>query len=118
MKFEGKKTLKPMVKVVSEFNQLGKIGIISEYWNSYIISCSNPNMIVATPNDKSIIKNYKFVVQVFKQKNIYIIKDMWLNEFPDTIQQFGHILVKNGKQFNLGGCTVCKYNNEDTTERQ
>jgi len=109
MKYVSPKSLRPMVSVVGEFKELGKIGIISEYWNSYITSCPDPSSIKATPNDQSSVRNQKLVDMVFENKNIYIIKDMWLNEFPDTLSQFGYVLVKRGNQFRLGGCDVCKY---------
>jgi hypothetical protein len=34
---------------------------------------------------------------------------MWLDFFPDTLEQFGYVLLKQGKQFRLGDCDVCKY---------
>ena len=115
LKYIWPKTLTPTVKIVGEFQQLGKIGVIAEYWNSYITSCVNPDMIKATPHDKTgAVRNYKIVDEVFKQKNIYVIKDMWLATFPDTLNQFGRILVKNGNEFKIGNCNVCKYNKLST----
>lgn len=104
------KTLTPTVKIVGEFQQLGKIGIISEYWNSYIISCTNPELIKATPHDQTgAVRNSEIVNEVFEQKNIYVIKDMWLKYFPDTLNQFGRVLVKEGQEFKIGNCDVNKY---------
>ena len=110
MKYISPKTLRPKAAVVGEFRQLGKIGVIAEYWNSYITSCPDPEMIKATPNDKSDVKNQALVDMVFEQKNLYVIKDLWMDTFPDTLEQFGYVLVKNGNQFRLGDCNVCKYN--------
>jgi hypothetical protein len=104
------KTMTPRVEVVGEFKKLGKIGIISEYWNSYITSCPNPDIIKATPHDTSwAVKNYTIVDEVFKQENIYVIKDMWLKQFPDTMNEFGRVLIKDGEEFHIGDCYVCKY---------
>lgn len=73
IKFIWPKTLIPKVELASEFNQLGKIGIISDYWNSYINSCSNPDMIKATPHDTTwAVRNYEMVDEVFKQKKIML----------------------------------------------
>ena len=110
MKFYSPKTLKPMSKLVGEFKQLGKIGLISEFWNSYISSCPNPDLIVATPHDKDNVRYQPLVDSVFAQKNIYVIKDMWFDNFPDTLEQFGYVLLKEGKPFSIAGCDVCKYN--------
>ena len=108
------KSLTPKVEVVGEFQQLGKIGIIAEYWNSYIISCVNPGLIKATPHDKTgCVRNYELVDEVFKQKNIYVVKDMWLETFPDTLIQFNRVLVKDNSEFRIGDCEVCKYRKID-----
>ncbi len=109
MKYNSPKTLRPMVDVVGEFKQLGKIGVLAEFWNSYIISCPDPEMIKATPNDQSFIRNQQLVDDVFKRNNLYVIKDMWMNSFPDTLEQFGYVLIKEGNHFILGNCDVCKY---------
>ena len=103
--------MKPRVEYSKEFESLGNIGVISEYWNSYITSCTNPNLIKATPHDTSwAVRNYKIVDEVFNQDNIYIIRDMWFETFPDSSKQFGRILIKDGSEFKIGDCKVCKYN--------
>ena len=67
--------MKPRVEYSKEFESLGNIGVISEYWNSYITSCTNPELIKATPHDTSwAVRNYKIVDEVFNQDNIYIIR--------------------------------------------
>ncbi len=109
MKYIYPKTLRPMVDVVGEFKQLGKIGVLAEFWNSYITSCPDPEMIKATPHDQSDIRNQQLVDEVFERKNLYVIKDMWMNSFPDTLEQFGYVLLKEGNHFILGNCDVCKY---------
>jgi hypothetical protein len=109
MKYVRPKTLRPMVDVVGEFKRLGKIGVIAEYWNSYITSCPDPELVKATPNDISNVRNQEIVDMVFTRENIYVIKDMWMKAFPDTLEQFGYVLLKDGDQFELGGCDVCKY---------
>ena len=104
------KTLTPRITVAKEFQQLGKSGIIAEYWNSYINSCDNPDMIKATPHDKAgSIRSYSLVQEVLDQENIYVIRDMWLATFPDSLNQFGQTLLKDGTEFTLGNCDVCKY---------
>jgi len=108
-KYISPKTLKPKIEIVDEFKKLGKIGIISEYWDSYITSCPNPDLIKATPHDQSFVRSIKMAKEVMKQNNIYIIKDMWLEVFPDTLRQFGYMMLKNGNTFNIGDRSVCKY---------
>lgn len=109
MKTNSPKSLKPMADVVGEFKQLGEIGVIAEFWNSYIVSCPDPERIKATPNEQSGVRNQKIVDMVFEKENIYVVKDMWMKTFPDTLEQFGYVLLKKGDQFRIGGCDVCKY---------
>ncbi len=109
MKFYIPKTLKPYADVKRELNVLGKSGIIGEFWNAYVSSCSNPELIIATAHDKSDVRKYELVDKVFENENIFLIKDMWLESFPDTISQFGRLLMKDGQSFKLGDCILNKY---------
>lgn len=109
LKYIWPKRLTPRVEYSAEFEKLGKIGVISEYWNSYITSCVNPDLIKATPYEHPSVKSYQIVEEVFQQKNMYVIKDMWLESFPDSMTQFGRLLVKDGIEFKIGDCNVCKY---------
>lgn len=109
MKYVNPKRLTPMADVVGEFRQLGEIGVIAEFWNSYRTSCPDPDMIKATPHDKSDVRNWELVDMVFEMDNIYVIKDMWMDTFPDTLNQFGYVLLKSGEPFRMGDCDVCKY---------
>jgi len=102
-------TFKPYSEYITELKKLGKAGIIAEYWNSYICSVIDPDKIKATPNDKSGVRNWSMVDAVFKQDKIYLIKDCWLTSFPDTIEQFGRTLVKQGTPFNLANANLCRY---------
>lgn len=103
------KRLTPKAKIVSEFKQLGSIGIISEYWNSYGTSFVDPENIKATPHDKCEVRNINLVDSVFAQPRIFLIKDMWLDTFPDNISQFGRLLERKGEEFRIGDCNVCEY---------
>lgn len=109
LKFISPKRLRSEISVRSEFLSLGEIGLIGEFWNSYISACPDPSKIKATAHDKSDVKNQKLVDGVFAQPNLYVIRDMWMEEFPDTMIQFGYMLKKKGDPFMLGGCYVNKY---------
>jgi hypothetical protein len=109
LKFIRPKRLSSQIKARSEFLSLGEIGIIGEFWNSYVSACPDPSRIKATAHDKSGVRNQRLVDEVFTQPNLYVIKDMWLKNFPDTLFQFGYILKKNGEPFRLGDCDVNKY---------
>lgn len=109
IKYIWPKTFTPKVEIVREFEKLGHIGIISEYWWSYVNSCTNPDMIKATPNDQSEVRSQFMAEEVFRQPSIYIIKDYWLKTFPDSLHQFGRLLIKDGTEFRIGDSDICKY---------
>lgn len=100
---------KSKFEYMKEFRKLGKAGIISEYWNSYITAIAAPDKITVTPNDKSYVRNIKMADSVFRQPDLYIIKDLWLDNFPEDIIQYGYNLQKVHKPFKLGGATLCEY---------
>lgn len=99
--------------MAGEFKQLGDIGIIANYWNSYINAAADPEHIRATPHDKDLVRNRRMVDSVLARKDIYLISDMWLDSFPGSINQFGNTLMKAGDPFMLGGCEVCLYKKVD-----
>ena len=68
MKYVRPKTLRPIAEVVGELKQLGEIGLIAEYWNSYINSCPDPKLIVASPHDQSGSRNQAIVDKLFTRK--------------------------------------------------
>ena len=53
LKFIRPKTLRSRIDVRSEFLKLGEIGIIGNFWNSYITACPDPAKIKATPHDST-----------------------------------------------------------------
>jgi hypothetical protein len=108
-KFYYPKHLPPTVKILSEFQSLGDIGLIAEYWNAYQSATPDPIHIKATPHDKDYVRNFKLVEEVFSQPKLYVIKDMWLDSFPDTLKQFNRTLVRKGGQFYIGGCWINQY---------
>jgi len=110
LKYVYPKTLRSQVDVRSELLELGEIGIIGEFWNSYISTCPDPTRIKATPHEYSgAVRNQKLVDEVFAQPKLYVIKDMWMKSFPDTLKQFGYVLVKKDSAFNLGDSEIAQY---------
>lgn len=103
------RNLKPAAKNVAELETLGEIGILAEYWNSYISSVTNPDMVKSTPNDWSLIRNHDMIDSVFAQPKLFVIKDMWLDSFPEFMYQHGYKLKIKGESFNLGNCCLNEY---------
>lgn len=109
LKFIYPRSLKPMINVVGEFKSLGDIGVISEYWNSYITACPDPYKITAIPHDSSYNRNPALVDQVLNKPKLFVIKDMWFEKFPDTMNQYGYQLKRIGESFMIGNCCTNEY---------
>ena len=95
--------------LLDELKPLGNIGIIGEYWNAYLSASPDPNHIKATPHDSDYVRNPALVSQVFNQPRLYVIRDGWMKTFPDTLVQFGNILVKRGHEERIAGGNFCRY---------
>lgn len=104
------RSLKPKADLVREFNRLGKTGIIADYWNSYGTSFADPDLIKATPFEYSgAVRNLSLADSVFAQPKIIVIKDLWMDDFPDTLTQFGRILIRKDSAFFIGDCWANEY---------
>ena len=97
------------IHVLSALKYMGNIGIIAEYWNSYMSASPDPFHIKATPHDKDYVRNPELVTEVFNQPSIYLIKDGWLESFPDSIVQFGRILKRTGRPVHIADAWLNRY---------
>ncbi len=109
IKYVWLKSLRPQYETFSELKQLGQIGVIADYWHSYIAACTDPGKIKAIPNDQEFVRNPEMIDEVFTQPKLYVIRDNWMDSFPDTLKQFGRTLIKEGSEFRIAGCDVNKY---------
>lgn len=96
-------------KISAEYRQLGKAGIIASYEDAYTVAAADPKNIHSTPHDSALIRNRQTVVDVFRQPAIYVIRDNWMKVFPDTLRQFGQILLRRDEPFILGDRNICRY---------
>lgn len=94
---------------VEEINKLGNIGIIGGYWQTYILSAVNPEQIKSSTHQKDDIKNPNRIYEVLNQPKIYMIRDSWMDSFPDTLIQFRCHFKKKGKPFYLADANLCEY---------
>ena len=105
------KTLKPMEKYSSELKPLQPCGIIAEWWNAYICSVADPDNVLATPHqdDDGYNRNPSLAYKVAQMDTVYLVKDMWLESFPDQTEQFGYTFKKDGQDFHIGDWQMCRY---------
>lgn len=109
LKFVNPGTLTPTAQTVKEFEQLGECGIIADFWSAYISSVSNPEIVVAIPNDKGGSRSDMLIDKVFSRSKIYVVRDNWMDNFPDTLYQYGYELHRISAPFRLANCDVCQY---------
>lgn len=94
------------------FNQLGEAGIIGDYWYSYIICSAHPEKLSCTPHDRSMVRSARSAKKVMESANIYLVKERWLDHFPDQIVQFKTMLTKQGPEIKIDGHTLALYKRE------
>jgi hypothetical protein len=92
-----------------DFKKLGDFGLIADYWESYLVASVDPKHIVGTPHDKDNVRNYYYAESVFSMPKLYLASDGWMDSFPDTITQFGHILSRKGSPFVIATINLCRY---------
>jgi hypothetical protein len=91
------------------FRELGQAGIIGDYWTSYIICTVDPVKLHCTPHDKSSPRSQRSTQRVLNSPKIYLVKERWLNGFPDKIVQFGQSLEKQGPEIKIFNLTLAPY---------
>lgn len=91
------------------YKNLGKAGFIGDYWSAYVIGAMDPENYYAISQDYLPIRNAFEVDSVFKQPHLYLIKENFLENFPETFRTHGVYLKKSGEPFAPGRLTLCKY---------
>ncbi len=125
------------VEQLQPLNDLGKAGIIGDYWSSYILCTANPDKLACTSHDlknripcdlASIQTGPKTKAQktenhllfravrcarcarrALRAKSIYLVQQEWLSDFPPEIQQFNQCLVKTGEPQTIAGYRMAPY---------
>jgi hypothetical protein len=81
---------------------------IGDYWTAYLIAGMFPDHVLATPHEGAV-RSWRMRDMVLAQRDICLIKEGWLEEFPNEMNQFGHLLTKMGVPERYGKFTVCRY---------
>jgi hypothetical protein len=70
-----------------------------------------PDHVLATPHEGSS-RSWRMRDMVLAHRDICLIKEGWLEEFPTEIKQFGRVLTKVGLPQQYGRFTLCRYTQE------
>jgi hypothetical protein len=99
----------PTTSLISQLDTFGQVGIIGDYWHSYQWAIKDPDRIKATAHDKSNVKSVELVSQTLSQPRLLICRNEWLDQFPDSMQQFGLTLKRKGEPFSIKQEHFCEY---------
>ncbi|HWY10163.1 MAG TPA: hypothetical protein VN026_02505 [Bacteroidia bacterium] len=97
------------LKRISLFKPLANSGVIGNYWYSYILGINSDMNIKTTSHEHDYVRCPRMVDSVLSKKNIFIIGTEWLNNFPDTVKQYGLSLIKTGLPQKISNVTFCRY---------
>jgi hypothetical protein len=99
----ARETLRPLLTS-------GCSAYIGDYWTSYLIAGMFPDRVLATPREGLLsTRSARMREMVLAQRDICLIKDGWLEEFPSEIRQFNRVLTKVGLPQQYGRFTLCRY---------
>jgi len=93
------KTAEPIRQQLDGFRFLPHRAFIGDYWSSYLICSVDPEHLSCTPHDVSTVRCATCIDKVLgaNQTHVYLIRNRWLDRFPETITQFGRTLVRDGE---------------------
>jgi hypothetical protein len=92
----------------------GCSAFIGDYWTAYLIAGMFPDRVLATPHEGAV-RSWRMRDMVLAQREICLIKEGWLEEFPTEIKQFGRVLTKVSLPQQYGRFTLCRYTQEPSS---
>lgn len=100
----------PPAKRLQRFDELGgNVGIIGDYWYSFVISGMHTTTIKAVPHDQNEFRSMHLVREVLQREKLFVVGNNWIDSFPIELYQYGHVLQRNGKPFSIDGVNLCAY---------
>ena len=103
----ARETLRPLLTS-------GCSAFIGDYWTAYLIAGMFPDRVLATPHEGAV-RSWRMRDMVLAQREICLIKEGWLEEFPTEIKQFGRVLTKVSLPQQYGRFTLCRYTQEPSS---
>ena len=82
---------------------------IGDYWNVYLLGAFAPDGVQYVPHEDDYVRHRKFLHRAFLGEDIYLIANHWLEDFPESISQHGHILYRAGEPLQHKSYLYCKY---------
>lgn len=89
--------------------QLRPQAFIGGFWYSYVLGIADPATILATPHEGQFSRNANLLNEVMSRDTVYIVRNDWLDTFPDTLVQYGRTWIKNGNAIRLEPFEMAPY---------
>ncbi len=99
---------------LKDLRRLGRCGIIGDYWHSYLPAALNPETIKATPYEDG--RSERCTDSVMACEKIYLIKDAWLEKFPQEYNAYGRVVYFSGDSLKLSDWELGLYLRRKKTE--
>lgn len=109
MKYQYPKTLKPKAQIIAELKPTAPIAVIGNYWNAYIHSVVWPDKVYSIVKEDDLIRDWAMVERFLQFDTIYVNRDMWMDSFPDTLNQYGNVYLKYGNEFKIADSNMNLY---------
>lgn len=87
---------------------LDSLCVIGSYWNSYLLDALSED-VIAIPRQGAHVRDFRYLNEALSYQDFLLIRNSWLESFPDTIVQFELSLMKSGKPSNISGIEYCRY---------
>ncbi len=85
-----------------------RIAIIGSYWNTHLPDALS-SKIVGLPRKGDQIRNFKLIDLARECESFILIRNEWMDHFPDEIEQWDISLVKDGEAQSINSISYCWY---------
>jgi hypothetical protein len=87
----------------------GCSAFLGAHSTAFLVAGMFPGRFLGTPHERSYVRSSRVRDMVLAQQEICLIKEDWLEEFPNEIKQFGRVLKKTSSPQQYGRFTICRY---------
>lgn len=79
------------------FAKFSNVGVLGTYWNSYIIEAYNNSEMISSPHEREVYRNQRALNSIYLKDSILLIANNYLQPLPDSLQEFGALLIRSSK---------------------
>ncbi len=95
-------------EIEKEVGDLNLVSVIGTYWNSHLIDALSPE-ITAIPHQGEQLRQGRLIAKNQARSRFLLIRNGWLDSFPDQIEQWGMLLQMDSQPVKYGELEYCWY---------